>query len=268
MKRRNRAYFILIATIVAITVSAQLLIQYALDQQKHNAHVINLAGRQRMLSQKLVKMVYLCRWVGCDFDELSRLNEEWNQVHLGLQNGDKTLNLPSLRSEKIRGLFSELNPYQSVIYTNIAQLKDTVGLDKTILALQVSEGEFLSQMDQIVFTFEAEAEASLNQLIFLEVLLAILSMCILICEVLFIVRPSFKHIIRQNEALKKIAWQQSHEVRKPVANIVGLSSIIKKEKLDDDNLKAVEYIQQSAKDLDKIIHEIVEDASSQTLKEK
>lgn len=258
MKNRNRAYFILIATIVAISVCAQLVIQYALNQQKHNAHVINLAGRQRMLSQKLAKMVYLCRWVGCDFDELNRINETWNEVHLGLQNGDESLDLPPLSDDKVKNLFNEINSHQLAMYTSIAQLKDTTGLNKTINTLRLSEAAFLAQMDGIVLAFEEEAEASLNQLIFLEVLLAIISMIILICEVLFIMRPSFRHITRQNERLKKIAWQQSHEVRKPVANIIGLTSIIEKDKLDADNRETFEHIHNSAKELDKIIHEIVE----------
>lgn len=251
----------MITTIVILTVTAQLVVQYTLAQQKNDARIINLAGRQRMLSQKIAKMVYQCRYGNCDYEQIQADGREWNIVHLGLQQGNAERGLPELEDEKIKGLFSEINPYQKQIYDQIADFHDTTNLGNVIYALQLSEYAFLDKMDEIVLAFEQSAESKLNNFVFLEVLLALLSMCILIFEVLFVVRPSFKHIAYQNAILKKITWKHSHEVRKPVANIIGLASIIDKDNLHSENLKTVEYIQQSAEELDQIIHEIVESAN-------
>ncbi|TAH21161.1 MAG: PAS domain S-box protein [Cytophagales bacterium] len=64
-------------------------------------------------------------------------------------------------------------------------------------------------------------------------------------------------IANQNEKLRAIAWQQSHGVRRPLANILGLINLIRTEK-DENNLPAyMNFLQVAADELDKIIHEIV-----------
>ncbi len=66
----------------------------------------------------------------------------------------------------------------------------------------------------------------------------------------------------QNEQLKQIAWIQSHQVRAPVANILGLTAIFNKTQLDDPlNLEVIQRIETAANQLDAVIHEIVRRAS-------
>jgi PAS domain S-box-containing protein len=66
-------------------------------------------------------------------------------------------------------------------------------------------------------------------------------------------------ILSQNNILKEIAWQQSHEVRRPVANILGLVNVIN---LDIEQHKAynpqyIEYLKIATEELDRIIKHIV-----------
>jgi len=63
----------------------------------------------------------------------------------------------------------------------------------------------------------------------------------------------------QNEKLLKIAFLQSHEVRAPVANILGLVSLFNFDnKSAPINAKIVNMLKSAAEVLDKTIHEIVE----------
>ncbi len=67
-------------------------------------------------------------------------------------------------------------------------------------------------------------------------------------------------IENQNKTLKEIAWIQSHVVRAPLANLIGLVQLLKtknKEKNPVENLKILNYINETAEKLDKIIHDIV-----------
>ncbi|WP_432670003.1 GAF domain-containing protein [Flavobacterium sp. SM2513] len=72
-------------------------------------------------------------------------------------------------------------------------------------------------------------------------------------------KTNFLKLVQQNELLKKITWQQCHEVRGPVANILGFCSLLK----DNPDLPKEEketyinHLFDAAKDLDKIIHQIV-----------
>jgi PAS domain S-box-containing protein len=70
-------------------------------------------------------------------------------------------------------------------------------------------------------------------------------------------------IIRQNDKLKEIAWLSSHEVRRPLANILGLTNLIKTISNMDEKMKILDHINSSAKELDKIVHEF----NSKILKE-
>ncbi|WP_338763082.1 PAS domain-containing protein [Bernardetia sp. ABR2-2B] len=65
-------------------------------------------------------------------------------------------------------------------------------------------------------------------------------------------------IQKQNERLKEIAWQQSHEVRRPVATILGLINLIKMEESHEYVLSYLNYLQYEVKLLDEIIHKIVD----------
>lgn len=63
----------------------------------------------------------------------------------------------------------------------------------------------------------------------------------------------------KNRKLSEIAWIQSHEVRSPVANILGLCNLIKEdhEASVEDKLKYIDYLQKAANELDCVIRKIV-----------
>jgi PAS domain S-box-containing protein len=67
-------------------------------------------------------------------------------------------------------------------------------------------------------------------------------------------------ILEQNKALQQIAWQQSHEVRRPVANILGLCELLRDYKDEPEEIrdKYLEYMFKATQELDKVIHKIVE----------
>ena len=77
-------------------------------------------------------------------------------------------------------------------------------------------------------------------------------------------------VIRQNEILRQIAWQQSHELRRPIANIMGLCDLLKQYELEskENQKKYLEYLMQSSKELDHIIHQIVNQANEIELLDK
>ncbi len=65
-----------------------------------------------------------------------------------------------------------------------------------------------------------------------------------------------KETIRQNDKLKEVAWLSSHEIRRPLANIIGLANMMKVSPYMDEKLKILENLNQSAEELDKIVHTI------------
>lgn len=61
---------------------------------------------------------------------------------------------------------------------------------------------------------------------------------------------------RQIEKFKEVAWLSSHEIRRPLANIIGLANLMKVTPLLDEKIRILDSIERSAGELDKIIHTI------------
>jgi len=68
-------------------------------------------------------------------------------------------------------------------------------------------------------------------------------------------------IEKQNEALREIAWIQSHVVRAPLARIMGCVRLLNDHSNDcAERKKLLEYLHQSATDFDGVVKEVVEKA--------
>jgi len=64
-------------------------------------------------------------------------------------------------------------------------------------------------------------------------------------------------IKKQNEKLKQIAYMQSHVIRVPLANIIGLSNLIMEELTSESQKDLFNYLDVSVKQLDNVIRDIV-----------
>jgi PAS domain S-box-containing protein len=67
------------------------------------------------------------------------------------------------------------------------------------------------------------------------------------------------HIIQQNDRLRKIADINSHELRKPVATIMGIMQLIKEEDIEDElNIQLLEYLRITTNELDEVIRRVAD----------
>jgi nitrate/nitrite-specific signal transduction histidine kinase len=106
-------YGIALSFIALTLLSSSFVMQYAIKRNGGDSRVINLSGRQRMLSQRLTKCVLAIDRSASDSETSKRIIEiikafaSWKEAHLGLQHGDDKLGLPQREnSPEIRALFS------------------------------------------------------------------------------------------------------------------------------------------------------------------
>jgi len=62
---------------------------------------------------------------------------------------------------------------------------------------------------------------------------------------------------RKEERLKEIAWHQSHKVRKPLSNILGIVNLLRDEKNNLKDPDLINMLEESAKELDTVIKETI-----------
>lgn len=77
-------------------------------------------------------------------------------------------------------------------------------------------------------------------------------------------------IFKQNEILYEIARQQSHEIRRPVANLLGLCDLLKnyKDETEEMKNKYIDLVLQETQELDKVIRQIVYQANKNLVKDR
>ncbi|GAA6768973.1 hypothetical protein AAFH68_49340 [Flavobacterium sp. CGRL1] len=114
-KNLRRLYFFALLTIALTIIISQFLVQYNLNQQLSDSKIINFSGKQRMLSQKIVKEVLILHYVSdtASDKQISHLNEVlalWKKNQNALENGSDSLAFPKEKSETLSKLYLEINP--------------------------------------------------------------------------------------------------------------------------------------------------------------
>ena len=166
--RLTRAYLLVLAVIGLISISCYSFIQNKRQQASELASVINIAGRQRMLSQKIVKAAHYVAeervLVVAARTELRDALLSWSSTHNDLRLGinPETGNKVSLSIGNLR-LFDQIDQSYEGIYEQAQRIVSTElemdQLSQSLSILRVSERRFLMIMDQIVDEFEQQASA-------------------------------------------------------------------------------------------------------------
>jgi two-component system sensor histidine kinase DegS len=222
----RRLYVFAFLSIVLIIIVSQIVVQHHINTQINDSRVINIAGRQRMLSQRLTKEILLLKDRDISLERQEKISDiqktykVWVASHKGLQNGSEVLNLPKENNTEIVFMFREIEVYfypiekavgklilsleeNSAIQIN--ELKDEIGI------VLENEDNFLLKMNEIVFKYAEVSKSKVQNLKFLETILLTVSLLILAIEILFLFRPmslkirdTIKHLLqaKQNAILK------------------------------------------------------------------
>ena len=254
MNFRDKYVLAVIATAFLI-ITNQVVIQYFLSQKRYDAKVINISGKQRMLSQRLMGFVHhynLTKDVATK-NTIGENFKEWEKVHYSLINGNKELGLnkvPDNIAEQLHSITPNLL-YAKDILENIENLSaNELGKFKE------NQSFFLVEMNKVVVGLEQSSNNKLKTIVILEIFLALLTLIVLCAEVLWVFVPAVQQLAQQNRRLEKnnriledYAYIASHDLRTPVANILGFANLLSKKtshKLNADEQKYLEYIKKGA----------------------
>lgn len=156
-----------LAIIGALTLLSQFAVQWLLASQQDDAHIVNIAGRQGMLCERIAKASYRLIGVGSTearrsaLDELREALDQFQRSHVGLQHGDSDQGLPGNNSAQIGHLFAGIeSDYRAIVAAAsiVLAASDRPGeLYPAVQRLSVHEATFLLGMNEIVFQYDSEA---------------------------------------------------------------------------------------------------------------
>ncbi len=206
--RLTRLYIIALSGVALLSVIGQLLIQVFLNSLLDDSHVVNVAGRQRMLSQRLSKTaVLLCNpkifqvdatYYSQDIRDIVLL---WESSHYALKNKDLKTNERTFKvrnSAKIDSMFQAIEPIFKVVLTNAKTIDKLIKkpeknqqelLQSSLNQILINERFFLKKMDNIVTQYDLESTKRVEITKNIEMFLFTILFLILFLEGNFIFKP-------------------------------------------------------------------------------
>lgn len=193
-KKLGKYYLVALSAIALSIILSQILVQKFISEQENDSRIVNLSGRQRMLSQKISKCALLLTDPSSFSNDLKTVKEleealkEWKAVHFTLQSGIDSLGVKTQNSPEVKELFNRINPdFNTIVVATeeiLQLLKKNIGSPKGQILKNTEviishEATFLRGMDEIVFQYDKEASVRVLNLKNIEGLLLILSLAVI-----------------------------------------------------------------------------------------
>lgn len=203
-KKLKLRYVFALITIAVTVILSQFLIQYNINTQLNDSRLINISGKQRMLSQKIVKEILI---LNAFSDPIKTKKQDsiikqtiflWKTTQNDLQFGNENLQFPKEHSQTLRLLYKNIRPNFELIVTNSELIlenkiknNDNQNLIQSVLDNQVV---YLKKMNQIVGQYEQEAFDKVTLQRNIEYGILIFTLLVLLLELEFIFKPTNKQI--------------------------------------------------------------------------
>ena len=252
----SRYLFVLVAVAILVIVD-QATLQPWLVRLSNYAPVINVAGRQRMLSQKLTKAALEFQAAFTDdvramrCAELQSTLEQWTSGHAALIDGDPALGMTRIETPAITRALAELKPQFDHMQYAARQIIDHGSASKEIVAGEATgdkaiapavdtiaeqEAIYLPSMDRIVGMLQEEANTKVTQLRTCALTIAAGIATLLVGLGWFVVRPATKTIRIQVDDLESRVEQRTREL---TASNLSLQKEIEKRERAEANMRAL-----------------------------
>lgn len=209
----RKRYVFALGLIALLVVASQAIMQYLISDEAHDSRVVNIAGRQRMLSQRITKTAFYIAMADSTKSaadlrtQLADILALWERSHGGLLHGNTELGLPGNNSDEVLALFRHIEPhYQAMVSAAkhlLAASERGEPIDQHILQLRQHEGGFLEGMDSIVFRYDQEAKLKVGVVRWLELCLMAITLTALALEALFIFAPITRRVRSVMNALER-----------------------------------------------------------------
>lgn len=248
MKKLTIQYLMFLGVLTLAIVASQILIQRTISDSRTDSRIINISGRQRMLSQKITKSA-LKLPLSKSKEEFNRTKSEltdaarlWTDSHQALKYGNERLDVSKMNeSVFLARLFTQIQPYFQSITEAVIELDqfnydeleaDAIPpqMEEAIQAISDHEKDFLKLMNDITFEYDRIASEKVEKLSTSEYYLLAGTLLLILLEAFFIFRPMVKTSKRKDHVISEFndyvqqsisALGQTHQEKELADNIIA-----------------------------------------------
>lgn len=225
----RRRYSLALSLVALLLALSQVAIQVTLSRGDDDSRLVNVSGRQRMLSQAIAKVsleLTDAKDVSARIGPVKELYEavmEFQGTHDGLLAGSPTMGVNGRNSPAIIKLYEAIERDYRAILDAASSLRlravapdlrpgEIQALSAVVLA---HESRFLDGMNKVVYQYDTEAQGRRNFIRSLEYLLFGLTLLALLAEALLIFRPAERQLgdyfSRLREALEALHERATYD---------------------------------------------------------
>ena len=220
-------YLIALSIIAMLSLFSHYLVQNIVQKQEATARVVNQAGRQRMLSQRITRFAGEML-LPVERQSTPRLRQEYlaaidnmAEVHQALVKGSARLQIPVSDSIAIQQLFHQnpitLDKQVTDFITTAKQLADTQLSPETrqnaLIQLRLAaNSKLLNSLDILVSQYQQESEQAVYKLQNYNQLSLFGMFLTLFLEALFIFRPLLLNLFRREQQYHQLLTEMESEI--------------------------------------------------------
>ena len=173
----DRKYRIALTVVAVLVLGDEVLVQPYMMRLTTDAPLINTAGRQRMLSQRLAKAALAFdggrgERAKAYLEEMRQVLSLWSASHEQLLGGDVRTSRAGRNSEAVRSGLAGLEPHfvkmrnaaRWVIRAAEGDPPDVATVREGLAVILADEAEYLKRMDGVVGLYESEARERVDRL--------------------------------------------------------------------------------------------------------
>lgn len=208
--------YIFFGVVVVVTlVAGQFIRHYNLNTSGEDSALINIAGRQRMYSQRIAKQVYnisksIIGKTAIDQNEVDTLKvliQKFKKAHAVLVNGDANLEIDSKRTEEVNILLTSIEPLLNNI-TNAAEKllvpnPDSLEIIAANAIIEENNLKFLFEMEVVVNQLETESLKKQSKTKMLALSLVILALAAIVLGFIFIFMPTIRRLNKGSKLIQE-----------------------------------------------------------------
>ena len=262
-KLKRHKTLLLMGILISMIAANLIVLQSLLHKKNDDTIIINLIGRQLLYSQNITNYFFSIENGEYSFTKDIHKNfNSWKKTHFAFLNGDAEVGIHAMENLVLKAEMTKLT--NNIFYIE-KMINSNARIDQpTIKLILQNQYHYTERMNYVLNEFYLDSESRYRTINYIDSIFTFILIIAILLIFTLVYLPIEKEIDltykNHIKKLEEIAWDQSHLIRAPVANLLGLTRFLNKKSAainDAELLKVLQLIEQEAMRIDHEVHAVV-----------